>query len=127
MKTLTFVSTGRYHRNPTIIDFDKHIVEPLDRLRIGIDDIYVAPEPLEVRYKKDGRDIVLKADKGDIIIVFYTEEWVVNPIVVVKNKDWKTNIVEYIKKQEADKAKELVNASYCSCDGCDCKCCCESC
>ena len=126
MKTLVFVTHGRYHKNPTIIDFDKHAVNALETLRSGIDDIYIAPEDLEVRFKKDGKDTIIKANKGDIIITFYPEDWVKNPVIVVKNYDWKENIIEHAKQMEANKAKDLVQSTFSDCNSC-CTDCCPSC
>ena len=53
MKTLNFVGTGIYNRKPVLIDFEKHTVDSLDALRAAIDDIYIAPEDIEIRYKKN--------------------------------------------------------------------------
>lgn len=118
MKTLVFVTHGRYRKNPTIIDFDKHTVNALETCRSGIDDIYIAPEDLEVRFKKDGKDTIIKANKGDVIITFYHEDWVKNPVIVVKNSDWKENIIEHAKQMEADKAKSLIQATFSDCGDC---------
>ena len=112
MKTLNFVGTGIYNRKPVLIDFEKHTVDSLDALRAAIDDIYIAPEDIEIRYKKNGRDVVIKAEKGDIIVTFYREDWIAYPVVVVKKKDWKTNILNYIKKNEAKKSNDFVDAKY---------------
>ena len=124
MKTLVFVTHGRYRRNPAIIDFDKHTVDALETYRSRIDDIYVAPEDLEVRFKKDGKDTIIKANKGDVIITFYSEDWIKNPVIVVKNSDWKENIIEHSKQIEADKAKSLVQAAFNKCEDCcsSCEC-----
>lgn len=124
MKTLIFVTQGRYRRNPTIIDFDKHTVDSLETCRSGIDDIYIAPEDLEVRFKKDGKDTIIKANKGDVIITFYPEDWVKNPVIVVKNSDWKENVIEYAKQIEANKAKDLIQAAFDKCEDCcpSCEC-----
>lgn len=123
MKTLSFIGTGRYNNRPVLIDFNKQTVDMIDSIRCSINDCYIVPEDLEVRYKKDGKYIVTKASKGDIIVTFYREEWVINPVIVVKNKEWKENILAYIKRQEAQKSAELVEANYCSCcDKCDCAC-----
>lgn len=118
MKTLVFVTQGRYYRNPTIIDFDKHTVNALETFRSGIDNIYIAPEDLEVRFKKNGKDTVIKANKGDVIITFYPEDWVKNTVIVVKNSDWKENIIEHYKQIEADKAKDLIQATFSKCEDC---------
>lgn len=123
MKTLSFIGTGRYFNRPVLIDFNKQTVETIDSTRCGMNECYIVPEDLEVRYKKDGKYIVTKANKGDIIVTFYREEWIINPVIVVKNKEWKENILAYIKRQEARKSAELVEANYSSCcDKCNCDC-----
>lgn len=123
MKTLIFnLRNSRYYRDPMLVDFDKHEAESIDRSYCGFDDIYIASEDIEVRYKDiKGNTIVKKADKGDIIVVFYVESFIKNPIIVVKNKEWKENILGRIKELEAEKVKNLVDAHYSndqSCDGC---------
>ena len=120
MKTLNFVSTGTYSKKPVLIDFEKHTVDSIDTCRTSIDEVYVAPEDIEIRYKKGGRDVVIKAEKGDIIITFYREDWITYPVVVVKNKDWKTNILNWIKKNEARKSNDFVDAKYAECESCVC-------
>ena len=99
----------------------------IDSIRCGISDCYIVPEDLEVRYKKDGKYIVTKASKGDVIVTFYREEWVINPVVVVKNNEWKENILAYIKREEVRKNDAVIDATYsicrksCDCDCCECK------
>lgn len=122
MKTLVFnLQRGRYYRNPILVDFDKHETESVDRGFCGFDDIYIASEDMEIRYKDpNGNTIVKKADKGDIIVVFYVESFIKNPIVVVKNKEWKENILGHIKEFEANKTKNLIDAHYSDdCDSCN--------
>ena len=125
MKTLSFIETGRYNNRPVLIDFNKQTVDLIDSIRCGISDCYIVPEDLEVRYKKDGKYIVTKASKGDVIVTFYREEWVINPVVVVKNKEWKENILAYIKREEARKNDAVIDATYSICkEPCECcKCC----
>lgn len=125
MKTLSFIETGRYDNRPVLIDFNKQTVDMIDSIRCGISDCYIVPEDLEVRYKKDGKYIVTKASKGDVIVTFYREEWVINPVVVVKNKEWKENILAYIKREEARKNDAVIDATYSICkEPCEC---CECC
>lgn len=120
MKTLSFIKTGRYSKYPVFADFSKQTIDTINPFRCGIDACYIAPEDIEIRYRKNGKDIVLKADKGDIIVTFYDEEWTAYPIIVIKNKDWKTNALNYIKKQEAKKSADLVEATYSICkESCD--------
>lgn len=120
MKTLSFIGTGRYSKYPVFIDFNKQTIDTIKPFRGSINDCYIAPEDLEIRYRKNGKDVVLKADKGDIIVTFYDEEWVTYPVVVIKNKDWKENVLNFIKKQEAKKSDDLVEATYSICrESCD--------
>lgn len=125
MKTLSFIETGRYNNRPVLIDFNKQTVDMIDSISCGINDCYIVPEDLEVRYKKDGKYIVTKASKGDVIVTFYREEWVINPVVVIKNKEWKENILAYIKREEARKNDAVIDATYSICkEPCEC---CECC
>lgn len=122
MKTLVFLGTGRYAKTPVLVDYANNTIESYERTRSAIDDIYVAKEDILVGYKKNGKDVTVKANKGDIIVTFYNEDFIEYPVVVVKNADWKANMLSYFKKQEAEKAKNLVQAEYTDCEKC-----CDSC
>lgn len=123
MKTLVFLGTGRYAKTPVLVDYANNTIESYERTRSAIDDIYVAKEDMLVGYKKNGKDVTVKANKGDIIVTFYNEDFIEYPVVVVKNADWKANILSYFKKQEAEKAKNLVQAEYTDCEKCCNSCC----
>lgn len=118
MKTLVFLGTGRYAKTPVLVDYANNTIESYERTRSAIDDIYVAKEDMLVGYKKNGKDVTVKANKGDIIVTFYNEDFIEYPVVVVKNADWKANMLSYFKKQEAEKAKNLVQAEYTDCEKC---------
>lgn len=118
MKTLTFLVTGRYAKTPVLVDYAKNTIEPYERIRSAIDEIYIAKEDMLVSYKKNGKNVTVKADKGDIIISFYNEDHIEYPVVVIKNADWKANMVSYLKKQEAEKSKDLIQAQYSDCEAC---------
>lgn len=120
MKTLVFLGTGRYAKTPVLVDYANNTIESYERTRSAIDDIYVAKEDILVGYKKNGKDVTVKANKGDIIVTFYNEDFIEYPVVVVKNADWKANMLSYFKKQEAEKAKNLVQAQYSDCGDCEC-------
>ena len=120
MKTLVFLGTGRYAKTPVLVDYDKNTIESYERICSAIDEIYIAKEDMLVGYKKNGKDITVKANKGDIIIAFYDEDFIEYPVVVVKNADWKANMVSYLKKLEAEKSKNLVQAQYSDCEPCKC-------
>lgn len=123
MKTLVFLGTGRYAKTPVLVDYANNTIESYERTRSAIDDIYVAKEDMLVGYKKNGKDVTVKANKGDIIVTFYNEDFIEYPVVVVKNVDWKANMLSYFKKQEAEKAKNLVQAEYTDCEKCCDSCC----
>ena len=116
MKTLVFLGTGRYTKTPVLVDYAKNTIEVLERTRSAINEVYIAKEDMLVSYKKNGKDTTVKANKGDIIVTFYSEDFIEYPVVVVKNADWKANMVSYFKKQEAEKAKDLIQAQYSDCE-----------
>ena len=133
MKTFIISNNKKGYRSSTatIVDFEKHEVASAVDIRInaGINDIYVADAPMEVRYQIDGNTIVKKADKGDIIITFYKDfEMMAKtkstpgflPVVVVKNADWKKNIAVLNAEREADQAKKESLSEFCNtcCDSC---------
>ena len=122
MKTLVFIGNGRKTKTPVLVDYAKNTIEVLERTRSAINEVYIAKEDILVSYKKNGKDTIVKANKGDIIVTFYDEDFIEYPVVVVKNADWKANMVSYLKKQEAEKSKNLVQAQYSDCEKC-----CESC
>ena len=107
MKTLNFVGTGVYAQKPVLIDFEKHTVDTLDACRAAINDIYIAPEDIEIRYKKNGRDVVIKAETGDIIITFYREDWIAYPVVVVKNKELKLDEFYTVQNEKESDVKKV--------------------
>lgn len=118
MKTLVFLGTGRYTKTPVLVDYAKNTIELLERTRSAINEVYIAKEDMLVSYKKNGKDTTVKANKGDVIVTFYDEDFIEYPVVVVKNADWKANMVSYLKKQEAEKSKNLVQAQYSDCETC---------
>ena len=136
MKTLYFTRSKGCHyfcRTPMLIDLATNSVKPVDSEGTNINEIYVAPEDLEIRYEQNGKIIIKKAQKGDIIISFYCNEaYDQNTIIVVKNKEWKDNFVKREAMIAAKQAKDEVVASYSdSCsnkmDCCPCSACCGHC
>lgn len=119
MKTLNFIS-NRYNSfgKPVIVDFNKNDLTLLDNTPSDMDYMYVAPEDVEVRYKVGTKTHVLNANKGDIIIAFYKRDYIKNPIIVVKNKEWKANVASLLAEEAADQAKSEKMANMC----CDCEC-----
>nr|DAH40523.1 MAG TPA: hypothetical protein [Caudoviricetes sp.] len=114
MKTLNFIyDQYRSFGKPVIVDFNKNDVEPLDNIPLNINYLFVAPEDIEVRYKVGTKTHVLNANKGDIIVSFYKDDCIKNPIIVVKNKEWKANIASTLAEEAAIQAKKEKMANMC--------------
>ena len=131
MKTLYFTQRKgcAYYANPILVDTVNNKFSIKESMPDSINDMYIADEPVEIRYEHNGKTYLKKADKGDIIISFYTRsDYDRTPIIVVKNDDWKNNIVNQLAASEANKAKDTLKASYdtklseCNgcCNNCDC-------
>ena len=115
MKTLYFTNKkGCYYFSaPILVDTENNKLSIFENENSHITGIYVADEPVEIRYEFKGKTYLKKADKGDIIVTFFTKTtYDIIPIVVVKNNDWKTNIVNEKAAIEAARAKDTVKASY---------------
>lgn len=120
MKTLNFVSNQyKSFGKPVIVDFNKNDVTLLENTPSDIDYMFVAPEDIEVRYKVGTKTHVLNANKGDIIIAFHKCDYIKNQIIVVKNKEWKTNIASMLAEEAANRVKNEKMANAC-CDDCEC-------
>jgi hypothetical protein len=107
---------------PVLADFEKETVSTVETESVYgiIDRMLIAPDNCEVRYKCEGKEVVKKADKGDLILLFYAhKEWVKEPVAVIKNADVKKNMVSLMAKRAADKAADETIAS-CELKCCDC-------
>lgn len=88
-----------YYNNAVIIDYKTCNVEFAKRVETNIFRMYVADEDMEIRFTNgNNKQTVLKANKDDIVLVFY--KGAKNEVVIVKNKEWKDNII-YAKAEEA--------------------------
>lgn len=122
MKTLNFIYDHyRSFGKPVIVDFNKNDVNSLDNIPLNVDYLFVAPEDIEVRYKVGTETRVLNANKGDIIVSFYKDDCIKNPIIVVKNKEWKANVASMFAEEAAIQAKNETMANMC-CGDCECNC-----
>ena len=81
MKTLFFPTRQggtRYFKDPVKVDTAKNTVESVDAIPLDCSNIYYADEDLEIRYTAKGKTNLLKANKGDVIFVFYDYDYVKN-------------------------------------------------
>lgn len=122
MKTLFFPTRKggvRYFKDPVKVDAAKNTVESIDAIPLDCSNIYYADEDLEIRYTEKGKTNLLKANKGDIIFVFYDYDYVKNRVVVVKNTAIKENVASYFAMIAAKQAKEESYAKTCNDPYCD--------
>lgn len=106
MKTIVFPKST--HTNvtfPVIVDSNSADVTALETDRSLIRSVYIAPEDCEVRYYVGSCIKTLKACKGDIVIEFYEKSKIKNPVIVVKNKEWRENIAYMMAEKNADQAR----------------------
>lgn len=113
MKT-AYITRG----NNIVVDQENKTVGKLKSYPQRIDYILLVEEPMHVVYGYN-TDIIEEFDvePNDIIITFYTDDFVKRAIVV-KNNDWVKNLVEYEKGQEerelawakANKGRNLADA-----------------
>ena len=125
MKTLLFPKTEScFLPQPLLVDKDKLDAESIIKNPIGIDCTYIAPEDIEIRYynNKDRQEL-LKANKGDIIVCFYNNIDVKHQVIVVKNKEWKDNVVNIEACHAAEQAKLETRCKWCENN---INCCCQS-
>lgn len=126
MKTLFFPNRQggvRCFKDPVKIDMAKNTVESVDEIRLDLFSTYYADEDLEIRYTEKGKTNLLKANKGDIIFVFYDYDHIKNRVAVVKNTAIKENIASLFAMQAAKQAEKEAYAKTCN-DCCGhCKCC----
>lgn len=130
MKTLFFPNRQngvRYFKDPVKIDTAKNTVESVDAIRLDLFSTYYADEDLEIRYTEKGKTNLLKANKGDIIFVFYDYDHIKNKVAVVKNAAIKENITSLFAMRAAKQAEKESYAKTCNDPCCECCECCESC
>lgn len=110
MKTLYLTRT-----NNIVLNSENNAVSQLNDVPYGINNAFYITEPMHVvfGYKEDKAeaDVV----PGDIVIVFYRDEFP-NKFAVVKNDIWSANLAEYLKKEQEKKERwAQSNSERCSC------------
>lgn len=85
--------------------------------REGINRIVLLDDDVEVVYSRNGIKKTVTGSKGQILIQFYESDFE-NPIIIVDNEDWKTNLENYRKHEEEIKAKWAVESGA-KCESCD--------
>ena len=130
MRTLYFTQEGnQIYNNKVLVDFSNNKVTsyPVDEERWNIKSCFATDEDVEIRYDYKGKTHVKKAQKGDIIIIFDDRD-LLDPVIVVKNTEWRNNIINKKAIREANSAKDTVRAGYMDTTCCnDCCMCSEKC
>lgn len=93
---------------------EKNDVDVLESAYSDIDWSYVCPEDCEVRCTVKGTTTVLKAEKGDLILQFYDRPWIKSLVAVVKNKQWKDNMIAKLAYDAANRATDEKMAEFCN-------------
>ena len=106
------------------IDVENDKFDVVDYFSTGIDWTYLVPEDGDLTVVLDGENIKKSVKKNDIVVVFYKREYTKNRVIVIKNKEWKDNILAERKYDEDCRKEEVLKASVkASKPCCDCECC----
>ena len=102
-----------------LVDTENNTCGRLNRSSSCINDLYLAKEPMHVVYGSGEYNRSFDVEEGDIIITFYTDDFT-NRIIVVKNDEWKANLLEKEKKDEEEKLRWAAkkNDPCCDCENC---------
>ncbi len=111
-----FINAGE---KAAVYDYNKNEAHQLKNVTTSIDWMYVAPEDCEVRVKdkNTNKTIVYKANKDDIILQFYNNATTKNICAVIKNKEWRENIIETRIAAETQKLKDCACCENSGCIG----------
>lgn len=115
MKTLIFAN----NYNNVIFDKETQEVSVLEKVRLCIDCIYVAPDDMHIVHKYGDKKRELDVKKGDIIATFYSNDCKHN-IIAFSNAEWLEN-AEAIKEAEQREKEAWAKENKCKCCDCDCE------
>ena len=114
MKTLYITNNSNI-----LIDTENNSCNTLRCDRGGVNDVFLVDEPMHIVYGYGEHHRELDAEAGDIIITFYSD--FINKLIIVKNEDWKNNLIDYRKQEEEEKLRWAAQKNCEACDQCDCK------
>lgn len=109
-----------------VVNAENNEVSQIKSIPSGINNVYYVTEPMHVSFGYEDDKAQTDVVPGDIIIVFYRDEFP-NKFIVVKNDDWSENAVKYFKKEEEikerwaqQKIKLCEDCNNCNaCEDCD--------
>lgn len=106
------------------VDKENGDIDIVDYLGTDIDWMYRVPEDgtLNVQlYNKETRakeTRTYEVKEGNVVVLFYLEEYTKNPVVIVDNKEWSENIEAKKAWQEQRELRQTNSDAPC----CNCKC-----
>lgn len=109
MKRIVIDDTNRAY----MADFKNEEVSFIEGTGIyyWIDKFIICPEDCEIKYKQKGHTCIKKAEKNDVIVVFDTRrDWIEEKVAVIKNADFKKNVIAKQAMEAAKKAKDEIYA-----------------
>lgn len=103
MKTLHIIP----NKNAVFTDSDTNDVIYANTIWASslIDYIYISPFDCEIRYTNNGKTVIKKAAKGDVILQFKDRSYFTEKIAVIKNEEFKTIAKEHLDKEYENKIK----------------------
>lgn len=107
--------------NNTHIQIDPENKQIVDTIDTGycVKRMYAIQEPTHIIYKTGETQICADADAGDVVIIFYHNEFT-NELVVVKNEQIYNNLIDKHNKEQQQK-EEWAKSKCCGCK-CEDKC-----
>lgn len=101
-----------------VVDIETDSCDRLTGERVGIQNIYLAKEPMRVIYESGEYKKTADVVKDDLIITFYDSDFK-HRMIVVKSEDWVENLEKYNEHMQELKEKWAANES-CKNGCCDC-------
>ena len=84
MKNLYYTNTGFVTLDAETNEFHK-----MESQREAISRILIADDDMHIVLDRDGKRYEADAEKGDIVILFYDQDFP-KPVIAVKSEDWVT-------------------------------------
>ena len=72
--------------------------------RGAISNVVRIAEPTHLVYNKNDKRVELDAEEGDILIIFYEQNFP-NPMILIHSKEWNENLVAYQEYEQKLKEK----------------------
>lgn len=115
MKTLYINGSGYVG-----VDTEENTTFSINAAREAISRIFLLEENMHIVYDRGEKHYEMDGKKGDILVTFYENSFS-KPAVLVKSKDWVSNLKNWEKEQQKQKeewaAKKLAEACP-TCDNC---------